>query len=65
MGFLGKNEESCISFFLTIRETREGSPLLTVEIEANGDLYGVQMKGLVRWARSASTRDFYFLPWLL
>jgi hypothetical protein len=45
------------------RETREGWPLLTVgKLRQMGTL-GVQMNGLlpwlVRWARCASTRDFF------
>jgi hypothetical protein len=43
------------------REAREGWPLLTVETEANGDLWSTYERAypwLVRWARRAGTIDF-------
>jgi hypothetical protein len=44
-----------------IRENREGCALLTVETDVNGDLRSTNermLSWLVRWARSAGTRDF-------
>jgi hypothetical protein len=44
-----------------IRETREGSPLLTVESDVNGGSKSTNEMvhpWLVRWACRASTRDF-------
>ncbi len=43
------------------RETREGWTLLTVETEANGDLWNTNERGpslMVCWSRRAGTRDF-------
>ncbi len=44
------------------RETREWWPLLTVETEANGDLWSTNERGpslFGVWARFAGTKDFY------
>jgi hypothetical protein len=46
------------------KETREGWPLLTVETEANGDLW-ITNEGGPSLVRGAGIIENFILPWLL
>jgi hypothetical protein len=48
-------------------ETREGWPLLTVETEANGDLWSTNERGpslVGSMGSSCGHKSFFILPWL-